>query len=374
MNTEIQLVIETGDVFVGTTFTSGDQAKGEVVFNTAMMGYQEVITDPSYKGQMVVMTYPHIGNYGINGEDMESKHCYLDALIVKEYCDTPSNWRSTQTLASFLDENGVLGIQGIDTRALTRLIREKGALKGRIAPITESKEAVLAQLNADPEMAGMNWVEAVSSQDAYAWERPEQVNHRVAVIDCGVKHMILRHLSNRGCECQVFPFNVTADDILAADVDGVFISNGPGDPATLDALAGTISSLVGKLPIFGICMGHQVVGRALGARTYKLKFGHHGANHPVKNLRTGKVEITSQNHGFAIDSESLPEDVRVTHVNLNDQTVEGIAHEQAPIFSVQYHPESAPGPHDSAYLFDEFMGLMREFTCSPSGMKKGKRV
>ncbi|MFC1752095.1 glutamine-hydrolyzing carbamoyl-phosphate synthase small subunit [Thermoproteota archaeon] len=374
-----RLIFENGTVFEGAVFASRNDRYGEVVFNTAMCGYQEVLTDPSYSGQMVVMTYPLIGNYGINSEDVESKSLYLSALLVREYMDFPSNWRSKKSLKTYLEEYNVLGMEGLDTRALTRFIRDKGAQKALVTTSDEPLHSLVQKVKASPAMKGQNLAEKVSSIKSYSWkEKPytaqaeksesssmkneSKLAFKVAVIDCGVKYNILRELTAAGCECEVVPAGISAETILENKFSGVFISNGPGDPEPVYTVIRTIQELIGKIPIFGICLGHQLIGLALGARSYKLKFGHHGVNHPVKNLKTGHVEITSQNHGFCIDMSSLnKDDIEITHVNLNDNTVEGFRHKQYPVFCVQYHPEAGPGPHDSRYLFHEFTVMMTDF-------------
>ncbi len=356
-----RLIFEDGMEFRGSYFTDVSDTFGEVVFNTAMGGYQEVLTDPSYAGQMVVMTYPLIGNYGINPDDVESRGLFLKALLVKEYIDFPSNFRSTQSLKFYLNHHGVAGVEGLDTRAITRHVRSRGAQRALLTPSTEPVTQLVARISASPSMVGQNLAAQVTCDQIYVWPMDSRPEFKVAVIDCGVKYNILRHLAKRGCECHVFPNHVSSDLLLNGGFDGVFLSNGPGDPEVVTDTIATITQLLGKLPIFGICLGHQLLALALGAKTEKLKFGHHGVNHPVKNLRRGDVEITSQNHGFSVVPESLPADVEVTHLNLNDHTVEGIRHLRLPAFSVQYHPEAAPGPNDSNYLFDDFIQLMAQF-------------
>jgi len=381
-----KLALENGAVFVGRGFGATGKSEGEVVFNTSMTGYQEILTDPSYKGQIVTMTYPLIGNYGINSQDNESKAPHVAGFIVRELAPTYSNWRADRSLDEYLRQNGIIGIEGIDTRALTRMLREKGAMRGVLwaeeAQAAGSEAAPLSTgVPADGElvdmarhaagMAGADWVQAVKPDRAYSWSAgpiapweltPVEAGPglRVVAIDCGAKQNILRHLRQRGVEVIALPADATAEQILAQKPDGLFVSNGPGDPAVLDYAIRPIAALVGKVPIFGICLGQQLLGRALGATTFKLKFGHRGANQPVMNLPTGRVEITSQNHGFAVDQKSLEANGGiVTHVNLNDGTVEGFRHRDLPLFCVQYHPEASPGPHDAVYLFDAFIEMMR---------------
>lgn len=368
-----KLVFECGACFEGNAFAGLGERFGEVVFNTAMSGYQEILTDPSYCGQMVVMTYPLIGNYGINCEDIESRGLFLSALLVREYCDAPSNWRSTKSLRSYLNDHNILGVEDLDTRAITRFIRESGAQRAIITTKNEPMSALLKKVNASQSMQGLNLVRQVTSHSPYQWAAPAKKQFRVAVIDCGVKYQILRQLRQLGCQCYVFPADVAIAKIKTAQCDGIFISNGPGDPEPVKPVIKLIQTFLGRIPIFGICLGHQLLGLALGGNTYKLKFGHHGANHPVMNLKTGHVEITSQNHGFCLDMNSLnKKEVEITHINLNDQTVEGIRHKTIPAFSVQYHPEAAPGPHDSHYLFQEFIKLMAQKE-KKSAPKKGTR-
>ncbi|MBW6486181.1 MAG: glutamine-hydrolyzing carbamoyl-phosphate synthase small subunit [Syntrophobacterales bacterium] len=369
------LVLDDGSVYRGLAFAGGGEMPGEVVFNTGMTGYQEIVTDPSYKGQIVVMTYPLIGNTGINPDDMESAGIHLEGFIVREYQDIPSNWRSREDLKTFLERHGKLGVEGIDTRALTRRIRTAGALRGILSTETDDVEALLARVRAYPGLVGRDLVREVSCQTPYLWKAASAgdadagavFRHRVVVLDCGVKYNILRNLEKRGCEVLVVPATTTHDAILALRPDGVLLSNGPGDPAALPYIVETVKNLLGKAPIFGICLGHQILGQAVGGRTAKLKFGHHGINQPVRNIQSGKVEITSQNHGFVVLPESLPEG-RTKHSlmsinlqeNLNDCTSEGLLYPELSAFSVQYHPEAAPGPHDASYLFDEFIKLMNK--------------
>ena len=363
------VVLEDGSVFRGSAFAGQAHACGEVVFNTAMAGYQEVLTDPSYSEQILVMTYPLIGSYGINDEDMESRAIHLEGIIVREYQQWPSNYRSSRSLARYLEDHGKIGIEGIDTRALTRRIRTQGAMRGIIAVEPATIAELKEKLCAYPGLVGRDLVCRVTGRELLLWKnntlvpagglRGEHDGLRVAVLDCGVKHNILRSLEHLGCEVVVIPSRFSAADIIALNPDGVLLSNGPGDPAPLTNEVETVRGLLGEVPIFGICLGNQLLAQAVGAQTAKLKFGHHGVNQPVKNLLSGRVEITSQNHGFHVLRETLPADAEVTHINLNDNTLEGIRYPSRLAFSVQYHPEAAPGPHDSQYLFEEFLELMR---------------
>ena len=369
------LALEDGRVFHGQSFTGEGEAFGEIVFNTGMTGYQEILTDPSYRGQMITMTYPLIGNYGINKEDSESNQIQAAAFIIKEYQSIPSNYRSTETLANYLSRGHVIGIENIDTRALTRHIRLKGAMRAGISTIDTDPVSLIQRIKQTPTMEGLDLAKVVSSKKPYRWYLGKPVfedtvlnpsiwysshqYHRVVVLDFGIKYNILRCLEHIGCEIFVVPGNTSADTIKKMAPDGIFLSNGPGDPEPVTYAIDTIKHLLTYKPIFGICLGHQLMGLALGGHTYKLKFGHRGANQPVKYLPTGRVEITSQNHGFAVKSDSLPNDaIEITHLNLNDQTVEGFRHKTLPLFAVQYHPEASPGPHDARYLFDHFKILM----------------
>jgi carbamoyl-phosphate synthase small subunit len=394
------LALEDGRVFEGRAAGARTRRGGEVVFNTSLTGYQEVFTDPSYAGQIVCLTYPHIGNVGTNLSDEESGHPYIESLVVREFSAVASNWRSGETAQRYLELHGVPVIWDLDTRALVLHLRKVGALRGVVSTDATPAEKLLAEARALPSMAGLDLASGVTCKQRYPWQAggvsldappsgpaigarhvvpldappsgpavgarhvvplpPPAPRFRVVAYDFGIKRNILRLLVDHGCEVTVVPANTTADDVLALKPTGVFLSNGPGDPEPVGYAIANIRKLLGRVPIFGICLGHQLCGLALGGRTYKLKFGHHGSNHPVKNLLTGKVEITAQNHGFVVDPDSLPSsDVEITHLNLNDHTNEGLRHRSLPLFSVQYHPEASPGPHDSRYLFGEFISLMR---------------
>ncbi|MFC5453875.1 glutamine-hydrolyzing carbamoyl-phosphate synthase small subunit [Prosthecobacter fluviatilis] len=379
------LALEDGRVFEGTAFGADATHTGEICFNTSMSGYQEVLTDPSYRGQIVTMTYPMIGNYGVNPLDMESDQPHVRGFVIEELCDVPSNWRSTQSLDAYLKQWGIPGIQGVDTRALTSHLRSRGAMRAVITTTATAEEAV-KQAASSPTMEGSDFVKEVTTKAPYLWD-PEstesgdwdipspsqnrepgadgvvrhplpEAKHHIVAYDFGVKRNILRRLRQQGFRVDVVPATTSAKDVLAKNPDGIFLSNGPGDPAALDYIHKEVKELIGKKPIFAICLGHQILGHAYGGKTFKLKFGHRGGNQPVKDLRNGKVSITSQNHGFAIDPSSLPSNVEVTHINLNDGTVEGMRHREAPVLSVQYHPEAAPGPHDAKYFFSEFARMV----------------
>jgi carbamoyl-phosphate synthase small subunit len=375
------LALEDGRIFNGRAAGAITRRGGEVVFNTSLTGYQEVFTDPSYAGQIVCLTYPHIGNVGANLDDEEAPHPYIESLAVREFSQMSSNWRSAETAQLYLNRHKVPVVWDIDTRALVRHIRKQGSLRGMVATDGTAPEQLVFEAKNLPKMAGQELASRVSCEKAYAWDKgsielasppwTEQAEssaashegrrYRVAAYDYGIKQNILRMLIDHHCEVLVIPAQTPAEDVLGLGPDGIFLSNGPGDPEPVDYAVENIRKLMGRVPVFGICLGHQLCGLALGGKTFKLKFGHHGSNHPVHNLLTGKVEITAQNHGFCVDPESLPSsDVEITHVNLNDQTNEGMRHKSLPLFSVQYHPEASPGPHDSHYLFKQFTDLMKE--------------
>ncbi len=380
------LALEDGRHFIGESFGAPGTAVGEACFNTSMTGYQEVLTDPSYRGQIVAMTAPQIGNYGINSLDDESSAVHVRGFVIEELSAIPSNWRSTGDLDSYLAKWKIPGIQGVDTRALTKHLRSRGAMQACITSELDV-DAAIARAKSAPPMAGSDFVKEVTPRDSFDWDPTDTLSpewtivkgdgsgveiregnevfkklpparHRIVAYDFGMKTNILRRLRQEGFSVRVVPANTSAEDVLALKPDGVFLSNGPGDPGALTYVHENIRKLIGRTPIFGICLGHQMLGYAVGGKTFKLKFGHRGGNQPVKDLRTGKVTITSQNHGFAVDADSLPSEVEVTHVNLNDLTVEGLAHKSLPVFSVQYHPEAAPGPNDATYFFRQFADLI----------------
>ncbi|UCH61606.1 MAG: glutamine-hydrolyzing carbamoyl-phosphate synthase small subunit [Fidelibacterota bacterium] len=352
------LLLANGTVFRGMSFGALGETTGEVCFNTGMTGYQEVLTDPSYAGQLVTMTYPHIGNTGINPEDVESSRIQVAGFIVRDGVTTPSNWRMTQPLQEYLVENGIVGIQGIDTRMLVRMIRSEGAMNGIISSEDTGLDSLKDKLAQVPAMTGLDLASKITTEKPYPWGKGAG-RFKVVAYDFGIKWNILRILEDHDCAVTVVPAHTPAGETLALSPDGVFLSNGPGDPAPVKPAVKAVRELLGQVPVFGICLGHQILALALGAQTYKLKFGHRGINHPVKNLETGQVEVTSQNHGFAVDADSLDESVaRLTHLNLNDDTVEGLRCLKYPAYSVQYHPEASPGTHDSRYLFEEFIRML----------------
>ncbi|MFW5980616.1 MAG: glutamine-hydrolyzing carbamoyl-phosphate synthase small subunit [Halanaerobiaceae bacterium] len=360
-----KLVLEDGYTLEGETFAGKGEICGEVVFNTSMTGYQEILTDPSYKGQIVTMTYPLIGNYGINPDDTESKEPQVEAFIVREHSEYPHNWRSRETIKEYLERYDIIGIEGIDTRALTRHIRRAGAMKGIISTEDRNVESLQEKARANPGLVGRDMVQYVTCDEEYQWNN--KGDFQVVAFDFGIKTSILERLENVGCEITVVPADTAAEQILKKDPDGIFLSNGPGDPAGVPYAVEEVKKLLGKIPIFGICFGQQILGQALGLSTFKLKFGHRGGNHPVRNYDREHVEITTQNHGFCVELPDQKErekiggyvkDLEITHINLNDDTLEGIRHEGLNCFSVQYHPEAAPGPHDSRYLFEHFTDLM----------------
>ena len=374
------LALEDGRTFEGESFGATGTRVGEICFNTSMTGYQEVLTDPSYRGQIVAMTYPHIGNYGTNQLDQESAEPHVSGFVIEELSEIPSSWRSEQSLHEYLQHWKIPGVQGIDTRALTRHLRERGAMKGCLTTEALSEQAAIEEAVRGEGVIGMDYVKEVTTSATYKWDPDDRastlwsvargsadevrsqelppVRHQIVAYDYGLKENILRRLRQAGFGVTVVPASTSADEVLALKPAGVFLSNGPGDPSALDYAHTAVHGLIGKTPIFGICLGHQMLGHAFGGKTFKLKFGHRGGNQPVQDLRTGRVAITSQNHGFAVDAESLPPEVEVTHVNLNDGTVEGMRHRELPIFSVQYHPEAAPGPHDAGYFFSQFADLI----------------
>lgn len=367
------LALANGAYFEGEILGKAGRTTGEVVFNTGMTGYQEILTDPSYAGQMVTLTYPMIGNYGINRDDFESRRVQVEGFIVREASHEPSNWRSEQTIDAFLKETNVVGICGIDTRRLTRMLRNSGVMMGTITN-DETPQQALARLAETCGYSEVDYARKVTTEEPYRWRvgesKPEPLDaeipnaqpprFRVALLDCGVKYNIIRSLVGLGCEVTVYPCDTSSEKILAQNPDGVMLSPGPGDPSHYGYIAETVRNLAGKKPMMGVCLGNQILGYAFGSKTYKLKFGHRGSNHPVKDLRSGKVYITSQNHGYAVDADMLKDGMEVAHINLNDGTVEGLRHSSLPIFSIQYHPEASPGPTDSSYFFTEFVEMMEK--------------
>jgi len=390
MPTKAILALEDGHHFEGTAFGAEGSRTGEICFNTSMTGYQEILTDPSYRGQMVAMTCPLIGNYGINKSDTESSSPHVRGFVIEELCESPSNWRSEGSLSAYLEKHDIIGIQGIDTRALTKRLRVHGAMKACLTTEDITPAEACTRAAESSGMAGMDYVREVTTADNYRWDPEDELSrewtlttsaattaqtdpekggaflplreprYHVVAYDFGIKHNILRRLRQEGFTIDVVPSTTSAEDVLALKPDGVFLSNGPGDPGALDYIHTEVRKLIGVVPIFAICLGHQVLGHAFGGKTFKLKFGHRGGNQPVIDLRTGKIAITSQNHGFAVDPDSLPSDVEVTHINLNDKTVEGLRHREYPVFTVQYHPEASPGPHDARYFFGEFANLIEQ--------------
>ncbi|MCA1926898.1 MAG: glutamine-hydrolyzing carbamoyl-phosphate synthase small subunit [Calditerrivibrio sp.] len=363
------LVFEDGLVLEGISFGAEGESAGEVVFNTSITGYQEILTDPSYYGQMVTMTYPLIGNYGVNEEDFESIKPYVSAFIVKEYSPIYSNYRATGSLGDFLKRYGIIGIEGVDTRQIVRHIRDAGSMNAIISTVDNDLESLKKKARAVPSIVGKDLVQYVTCREPYEWlegswqldgsfYKPEKFSKHIVALDFGIKRNILRYLVDEGCRVTVVPANTTFSEIEKLNPDGVFISNGPGDPAPLDYAIETVRKVIEKYPVFGICLGNQLLALASGGLTYKLKFGHHGGNQPVKDLTTGRVEITAQNHCFAVDVESILDNYEITHINLNDNTVEGIRHKTKPVFAVQYHPENGPGPHDAKYLFKRFVEML----------------
>lgn len=355
------LVLEDGRTFTGASFGAEGEAFGEMVFNTSMSGYQEILTDPSYAGQIVCMTYPLIGNYGTNREDVESRQPWAEGFVVREASRVASNFRSTSSLQDYLRDNNIVGIEKIDTRALVRHIRDKGAMRSVISTTDFDAKSLLDKALASPEMANRELASEVTVDESYDHPSAAAERFHIVAYDFGVKTNSLREFAKFGCRATVVPAGTSAAETLELKPDGIFLSNGPGDPASMTSVVAEIKKLTSSnIPMFGICLGHQLIGEAFGGSTYKLKYGHRGGNQPIKDLTTGKIEITAHNHGFAVDAESLPADVEVTHINLNDQTVAGLRHKTLPVFSVQYHPESAPGPHDSEYLFERFIDLMKQ--------------
>jgi len=355
-----KIIFQNGTILEGTSLGYIGTSGGEVCFNTGMTGYQEILTDPSYSGQIINMTYPQIGNYGINKDDLESNKIQCSGFIVKQASDFPSNYRSLSSLDQYLELNKIVGIENVDTRMITRMIRDQGAMNAVISSNESSDQSLHNYLDRLPDMTGLDLAKEVTCSQKYKIDSQSDANYQIAAIDFGVKSNILRILSNLKCNITVFPATTNADEILDSNPDGIFLSNGPGDPEACNYAIETVKKLLGKKPIFGICLGHQILALALGAKTFKLKFGHRGCNHPVKNLKTNIIEITSQNHGFAVVDENLPSNIKISHTNLNDGTIEGLVCDEYNAFSVQHHPEASPGPHDSKYLFNDFINRMKE--------------
>lgn len=355
------LVLEDGRTFHGRSFGAIGETFGEMVFNTSMTGYQEILTDPSYAGQIICMTYPLIGNYGVNQDDVESRRPWAEGFVVRESSRIRSNWRSTRSLPDYLSENHIVGIEHVDTRALVRHIRNMGAMRAGISSVDLEPESLLKKVLESPDMKKRELACVVTIEDTFEYPSLDEARFHIVAFDFGVKTNSLREFSKFGCRVTVVPATTTAESLLSLKPDGIFLSNGPGDPSAMMTIVAEIKKLIrSNVPIFGICLGHQLIGEAFGAKTFKMKFGHRGGNQPIKYLKTGKVEITSHNHGFAVDPNSLPSDIEVTHINLNDNTVAGLRHKTLPVFSVQFHPESAPGPHDSEYLFEQFLEMLEK--------------
>ncbi len=357
------LVLEDGRTFRGESFGSDGEAFGEMVFNTSMTGYQEILTDPSYAGQIVCMTYPLIGNYGVNEDDTESRKPWVEGFVVREASNISSNWRATETLDSYLKRHKIVGIQRIDTRALVRHIRDKGAMRAVISNVDTDEKSLLEKVKSSPEMKNRELASSVTTENFYEIKADGEEKFHVICYDFGVKTNSLREFAAKGCRITVIPAETPAEKVIELNPDGIFLSNGPGDPSAMKTIVKEIKNLTQrKFPMFGICLGHQILAQSFGGETFKMKFGHRGGNQPIKDLKTGKVEIASHNHGFAVEEKSLPAEIEVTHINLNDKTVAGLKHKNLPVFSVQYHPEAAPGPHDAEYHFGKFVKMMEDFS------------